>query len=420
MPRFRFDDPWRTLWRIATSNNLLAALLLALALALLLTAWLPQTSKGALDLDLAWQAEAQQRFGGSAWFDTLRGPLQTLGVFHVTDAVWYRLLLALLAFALLARLVDSAERVWQRWRGRAAVKEAHGNGREQGAVTAEAEAPRVEGRPWGELGSVAAYGGGLLILVGAAITSTLGWQMGPLPMPPGASVPLGHDTQLAFRLESLAPDGQRGFGQLWRAEDTLVSSGELALGQPLEGEGVGIYLVGSGDALQVHATNGDGQPLELVTGPQATAQEDPILMFTQEEPRHLVAAPEVGLVLLLTMSEEDKGDPRPQVQVFDEDSGELLPGQDALDNTTLTVRDASFVLTPVRYAEVRAVYDRGAIWIQLGVIGLVAGAALWGWRSGRRRSETSPSRETFPSKAVGQMAQKTNCTLGQRSDEGRA
>jgi hypothetical protein len=380
MPRFRFDDPWRTLWRVSTSEVLLAGTLLALALALLLAAWLPQTSKGGLDLDLSWQAEIQQRFGEISWFDTVRGPLQTLGVFHITDAIWYRLLLALLAVALLARLVDSADRLWH---GRRAEQREQGPVELQMEGTEEANSPHVEGRRWGDLGTVAAYGSSVLVLVGAAITSLWGWNVGPLPMPPGESVPLGHDTGLAFRLESLTPDGQRGFGELWRAEDTLINAGEMALGQPLEGGGVGVYFVGSGQALQIKATASDGQSLELITGPAARAQEDPILMFTEDEPRHLVAAPEMGLVLLLTMPEANQDVGRPQVQVFDQDSGELLPGQEALEDTTLTVRDASFLITPARYAKVRVVNDRGASWVQIGVLGLVVGAAVWGWSSRR-------------------------------------
>jgi hypothetical protein len=376
MPRFRFDDPWRTLWRVSTSDVLLAGTLLALALALLLAAWLPQTSKSGLDLDLSWQADIQQRFGGIAWFDTVRGPLQTLGVFNITGAIWYRLFLALLAVALLARLVDSADRLWYGSRGE---QREQGTGEPQREGSEETDAPRVERRRWGDFGTVTAYGSSVLALVGVAIASLWGWNVGPLPMPPGESFPLGHDTELAFRLESLSPDGQRGFGELWRAEDTLVNAGEMALGQPLEGDGVGVYLVGSGQALQIKATAGDGRTLELITGPAARAQEDPILMFTEDEPRHLVAAPEMGLVLLLTMPESNQNTGIAQVQVFDQDSGELLPGQEALDDTTLTVRDASFLITPARYAKVRVVNDRGAFWVQIGVLGLVIGAAVRGW-----------------------------------------
>jgi hypothetical protein len=379
MPRFRIYDPWRALWQIATSNYLLAVALLTLAVALLLAAWLPQTSRGELDRDLAWQAEVQQRFGEFGWFDTLRGLLQTVGVFYVTDAVWYRLGLSLLALALLSRLVDSGERLWRGWRAPTEIDELQTTSGDPEESPLETESSKKTSRWWGEFGAAAVYGGGLLILVGATFVSTWGWQAGPLPVPPGESLSLGHNTGLSFRLDSLAPDGKRGVGELWRDEDTLVSSGEIALGRPLEGDGVGVYLVGNGFALRVEATSIDGQPLDLLTGPRATAQRDAVLMFTEDEPRHLVAAPEVGLVLLLTMREADQSGRTPQIQIFDEDSGELLLGQESFADTNLTVREVSFTLSPMNYASVRAVYDRGAFWVQLGVVGLIAGAAVWVW-----------------------------------------
>ena len=116
MPRFRFDDPWRVLWRILTSDIVLAAVLLGLALALFLAAWLPQTTQADANLDVAWQAEVQRRFGGIAWFETIRPMLQAGGVFNITDAPGFRILLAILALALLARLMDSVEALWHAWR----------------------------------------------------------------------------------------------------------------------------------------------------------------------------------------------------------------------------------------------------------------------------------------------------------------
>ncbi len=391
MPRFRFDDPWRVLWRMVSSDYLLGAVLLALALALLLAAWLPQTSPGGLNSDVVWQAEVQRRFGGVAWFDTVRPPLQAMGAFHISDAVIFRLLLALLAFAFLARLVDSVERLWQGWRRRASATEKQVNGGKPGEEQT-ASSGRASGLPWGELGPAGVYLGGLTVLLGAAIASVWGWQLGPFVMTAGESVPLGHETDLVFRLDSLAPDGRRGLGELWRGGDTLVNAGELAVGQPLEGDGVGMYLVGSGDALQLQATTGDGQPLELVMGPDTTAEKEPVLTFTEDEPRHLVGVPDASLVLLLTMPEAEQKDVEwaPQVQVFESGSGELIPEPNRPDDTTLIVDDVSFVLTPLPYAEIRAVYDRGALWIRLGVIGLIIGGVLWGWRS-RRKTDVDSS-----------------------------
>ena len=85
MPRFRSNDPWRILWQVVTSNYLLVAVLLIMAVTVLLVAWLPQTSQAEIDLDVGWQAEIQRRFGGVSWFDTIRPTLQAIGVFTVID-----------------------------------------------------------------------------------------------------------------------------------------------------------------------------------------------------------------------------------------------------------------------------------------------------------------------------------------------
>lgn len=351
MPRFRFDDPWRILWKTATSDYLLGAVLLALAAGLFLAAWLPQTTISGLDLDVTWQAEIERRFGSVTWFDTIRPPLRVAGAFHVTDSVPFRLLAALLGLTLLTRLTDEIERVWTAWRG--------------------------ERRPWAELGMTGVYVGSLLILLGAAVTSIWGWDVGPVPLPPGRSVPLGNGTALVFHLDSLAPDGRNGFGEIWRAEDTLVSSGTLSVGQPLEGDGIGVYLVGSGAGLRIEAQGDGGRIVELVTGPETTAQEQAVLAFTADTPRHLVGVPEADLVLLVTAPQSEKSEIWPHVQVFEAGSGEFILEQETSTDTDLTVREVSFSLTPIPYAQIRAVHDRGALWIQIGVIGFIVGASLW-------------------------------------------
>ena len=279
MPRFRFDDPWRILWQTATSNYLLGGVLLALASGLFLAAWLPQTTASGLDLDVAWQAEIERRFGDVAWFDAIRAPLRAAGAFHVTDSLPFRLLAAALALALFTRLVDALEHLWTTWRSGE--------------------------RPWVELGTAAIYLGSMLVLLGAAAASVWGWDEGPSPLPPGKRVPLGDETALTFYLDSLAPDGRSGYGEIWRGEDTLVGSGTLAVGQPVEGDGVGVFLVGSGSGIRIEAQEADGRTVELVTGPETTAQDQAVLVFTPDVPRHLVGVPEADVVLLLTMPQSE-------------------------------------------------------------------------------------------------------------------
>jgi hypothetical protein len=373
--RLRFDNPWRLLWRGATSDKLLACVLLALALALFLAAWLPQTSVDQLNSDLAWQAEVQRRFGELAWFEAIRTPLETIGAFYVADALGFRLLLALLALALLARLVDSVEKLWRGWRAYASLR---GTRRDKHPI-------------WGDLGSVAVYLGGSVILLGAAITDLGGWRIGPLAVAPGESIPLNQNGDLTFHLESLGADGQHGVGELWHGAETRLGMGDLAVGQPLTGGGIGVYLVGSGSGLQVQAMSSDGQPLQLITGANAAPMEQAVIALTEEMPRHLVGIPEANLVLMLTMPQVEQTNALAQVQIFEEGSGEFVLEQEISDETIIPVKDVNLALIPIPYARVQLVHDRGAFWIQVGVIGLIIGAILRGFWSRHRTKSTAPS-----------------------------
>jgi hypothetical protein len=369
--RFSFDNPWRLLWRGVTSFHLLGGVLLALALALCLAALLPQTSADGLNSDLEWQAEVQRRFGEVAWFEAARSPLQSIGAFNVADSLGFRLLLALLALALLAHLVDSVEKLWKAWRAHVALEGAR----------------HLNYLPWGEIGSVAIYLGGLTVLLGATITDVAGWQTGPLPVFPGESTPLSQNGDLALRVESLDRDGRHGIGELWLGEENRLSVGDLAVGQPLAGGGIGVYLVGGGSGLRVRATSGGDQPLQLVTGSDATPKEKVVIAFTEEEPRHLVGVPEASLVLLLMMPQPEQTSAQPRVQIFEEGSGEFVLEQELSSEADIPVGDVTLALTTLPYATVRVVHDRGAFLSQIGVIGLIGGATLKGFRS-RRRTES--------------------------------
>jgi hypothetical protein len=202
---------------------------------------------------------------------------------------------------------------------------------------------------------------------------------------------LGHGSDLTLLLESLNEQGQRGAGEIWRAGDTRIASGELAVAQPLVGSGVGAYLVGSGTGVRVQAALNDTQVLKLETGPDTTAQEKLIVTFTEEEPRHLIGMPEADLVMMLQMPEPDQTDEPPQIQVFEAGSGEFMLEQEVRGSTILNVREVTMSLMPVPVAKVQAVRDQGAFWTQLGVFALVAGMFLRGLdplkRLWRRRAD---------------------------------
>ncbi len=399
MPRFRSGDPWRALWQAATSDYVLGAALLALALALVLAAWLPQMPAGGAG-KADWDAEVFRRFGGRNWPDAMRSALQAVGAFRVADTVGLRSLLAFLAFCLLARLFDSADGLWRGWRDVASPCDAPWTRvtgdwdelvaslrrqRFRIAVKGEqADAARADRWPWGELGPVLVYLGGLVVLAGMASTALWGWRVGPLVVAAGESVSLGHGSDLVLQLEELTQDGRRGVGKVWREGKTLISAGDLAVGRPLTGGGVGAYVVGSGAGLRLQARLNDTQILKLPTVSDQEGQEELVLTFTEDDARRVVSVPEVDLVLLLTMPQPVQGGRLPGVQAFELSSGQSILEQDAPADATWTIGDVSFVSTPVPCVQIQVVHDPGAFWRQLGVLGLLVGARLWGLWPPRR------------------------------------
>jgi cytochrome c biogenesis protein ResB len=399
MSRFRSGDPWRALWQVATSDYVLGTVLLALALALILATWLPQMpAEGAGKA--AWEAEVFRRFGGRGWSDAMRSALQAVGAFRVADTIGLRSLLALLALSLLARLFDSAEGLWRGWRDDAPPHDAPwarvtgdwdelvaSLRRQRFRIVAkggQADVALADRWPWGELGPVLVYLGGLVVLAGMAATALWGWCAGPFVVAAGESVSLGHESNLVLQLEELTQDGQRGAGKVWREGETLVGAGDMSVGRPLTGGGVGVYLVGSGAGLRLQAKLNSTQVLELVTGSDQEGQEELVLTFTEDDARRWVSVPEVGLVLFLTMPQPVQRGTLPWVQALELGSGQFILEPDAPADATLAIGDVSFDLTPVPCVQIQVVHDPGAFWSQLGVAGLLVGVLLWGLWPPRR------------------------------------
>ena len=89
-------DLWRTAWRLATGDRLLAFLLLSLSLYLVALTLVPQLPSASLDAD-RWLLQAQARFG------TATGTMYRLGLFSLTRSPILRLLLVGLSFLLAVR-----------------------------------------------------------------------------------------------------------------------------------------------------------------------------------------------------------------------------------------------------------------------------------------------------------------------------
>lgn len=390
-------DPWRVAWQIVTGKLALGIILLALALTFGLYAWLPQAPAHGIPSSIAyitWQTTVTERFG------SLGSILEKLDLFHIREAAWFRILLALMALLLVARLIDALESLWARRQIEAPPTRlpALKVDREMEDVLAELRQRRfrlcplslpklthntqdaeavsmvvADRWPLGELGPILIYLGGLILLLGLVITARSSWRSEVISLVAGHTSPIAHNTGLAFQLDELAADGQSGRGTLER-DGVLVEAGDLAIGQPLAAEGLGVYLVGNGPGILVSGTLGQGQPLELRDPSDPLAKPSLALVFSDDDPRQHLEAPDAGIYLQLTLPRPVELGTMPQVQVYSQQSGELLVEEEASVDQPLEIGDSRFDFKPIAHAKILFAHDPGAWWVQIG--GLILGAGL--------------------------------------------
>jgi len=293
IPRER--DILDSLWRLFSSTQLAAIVLLMVALALALGALFPQ-SPGQATRDWGvyaqWLASAQGRYG--SWFDLL----DTVGLFDVYGSWWFRSLLALVAFGL---IVSTAERVASLWpsirqKGGQQDDDSFADASEQAVFSVEQPAEqllerlkavltrqlcrtRVEkedgtvylyaDRLWVEVAAILGHIGLIVILAGAVVTNRLGWQEDAVTLSPGQSHEVGHGLDAVLRFERLEletyPDGlvrdYRAYVQL--IEDDAEVERIIGVNRPFTHRGVSFYQISHGMAVAVKASDQDGQPLLL-------------------------------------------------------------------------------------------------------------------------------------------------------------
>jgi hypothetical protein len=347
-------DPWRVVWRVGTSAGLLATLLLAVATALAITAWLPQMPDGPAAAYAEWRSQLQARFGG------LTGVMDALGLFTITTSLGFRLLLSLLAGCLVLRLAELAGGLrqpgqlaqptgaWHDLPG-LTLNEAADLLRERGyRVTAGPSLLQAHRRPWAEWCPLVAHAGALLLMAGLLVAHTLGWQAEGLVVRSGESVSVPGTEE-------------------WVALD--AQSGTLRYSQ-----GIIAYAEERGPAVLARAVDEAGAPLEL----QQSAGSDPVdelyLALTEDQ---FFAVPGAGLVIRL-VAEQDRtaGETRPiPVQVYLSPPGELGNESQLLDQASLPAGEATLLLTRASYARVTASFSPGR-WVSAAGIALLLAGAL--------------------------------------------
>jgi hypothetical protein len=354
------SDPWQIIWQFATSDSVLVILLLAIAVSVALTAWIPQRPSS--DVDYArWLSQVQAHFGEATSI------MRALGLFNLMGSVVFRILVALLSGCLVLRLVERADRLR---RGRK-VTDPGGTWREISAgnlgrlldglrirryrALDESSFYQIDRWPWADLSLMIVHSGALFLLLGLLFSYLWGWQVEGLILQRGEL--------------STLPEGD------WVALDEAGS-------ETRQSPGVVIFVDKRGPGVHVRAIDDDGQVLQLQVA--AEAELSPDLLLALAEDRYF-AVPEANLIARLTPQSEEPYT-RVEVQVYRSPPGEMIAEimTDEGGEAELSVEGVRLKLTPAPYARIAASRNPGRWPAGFGLVLLMAG--LLGnliWPAGR-------------------------------------
>jgi len=402
------------LWRLFSSTQLAAIVLLVVALVSALGALFPQVPSQAMRdsaVYAQWLASVQGRYGG--WFDFL----STMGLFDVYGSWWFRALLALLAFAL---IISTAERVTSLWLSIRQTEVQQGDDSfvdvsQQAAFSVDQPAEqlverlkavltrrlcrtlveREEGmiylyadQLWVEALALLGHIGLIVILAGAVITNHLGWQEDAVTLSPGQSYKVGHGLDAVLRFEKLEldtyPDGSprdyRTYLQIIE-NDTEVEQ-VIGVNRPFTYRGASFYQISHGMAVAVKASDKDGQPLRLQSfadGAKTAAVVSLPFGGHQSERHFAVLDQDIVFQLVFYQSLPDHGYDGPVflVQAYRGSEIEPIYSGFTAKSTSFKVGDATYHLALDQYSVLRIVRDPAIAVVVLGLLLTVIGHFLW-------------------------------------------
>ena len=345
---------WRILWSRATSSRLLGAVLLLLAICLAMFLFIPQVPSDPQEATV-WMSQIQTRFGSAT------GLMDALGLFSMWHSPLLRLTLAVLAFILLVRTVDSAGNVLERRRlvedtGEGIPVSGRDLGELESHLRRRGYRPRLfwgarilqaDRWPWADIAEAAVYLGCLFLLLGFVVGDLWGWQEGSIQGRPVEMVVL--------------PDGQ----------EVLVADGQAGVGEAPPG--VRLYLQGTGPELTVESETAGGSPLGLQQAPDGVISTSLQLRLTEAVADTYAAIPSVGLVIRIVPAQEEslEADSPLLVQIFRTPSGEMAQEVVMVGDTSLFEDDIHITVARSYYLVFSASNDPG-YWFK--VIGLIVTA----------------------------------------------
>jgi hypothetical protein len=290
-------EPLGALWRVLGAPQVFMVLMGLLALALALSAFIPQIPPQARDDPQAWLAMQAGPFrqGGNV--------IRALGLFDLYHSFWFRFLLVLTGLSLFVRAVESVEvarqatgrklwtigtfRFWGKTPPRMGLPSSMSVEEvmaqldkflgEQGywstTVTDQVDSYRVAGRNRGvfwarSLGYVAL----VLALVGLAVAGDWGWQSDPWQPVAGELHAVGYGTPYVVRLDAfhinLVDDMrlQDYYSEVtWLEDNRELGTDVIGVGWPAKRQGVTLRQVGYLPIVRMRGQDAQGQRLVLET-----------------------------------------------------------------------------------------------------------------------------------------------------------
>jgi len=415
-------EPFSLVWRFFAAPATLLILLALLAMVLVLSTLIPQIPPDVSANPQHWlalQPELQSPSNDLA---------QTLGLYSIYDAFWFRLLLVLTGLALFVWAVESAELAWRAGQGHwtpstltlwgrdplryrlsmscapALIEGQLGDclagcgyrtalvARSHGIATAPNWVANRRGALlWARPLAFAAL---LLALLGLAIAAIWGWQSSQWQPAVGERLAVGHGTGYTVRLDAFEPltgvEGQPDGGQYqsritWLAGDQPVGQGLVGIGRPSTRGGLAVRQLGYVPDVTLRGVDQAGKPVLFQSGGVTSkAAEQVSLAFGSSETQQVVVLPNQGFFLLLDLELASNGaDPLLRLALLRSAEAEQQPlavlrqsGAVSFDGFSLEV-DLGY--RPV----VQVDYQPGMILVVAGIVLAVVALAV-GWLGGSR------------------------------------
>ena len=395
------------LWRVIGSPWCTFSLLALMALVGILSLLLPQAETASSPVQGQWLATLQGRYG--RW----TGLLSSLGLFDIAHALWFQVLLVLVAYQSTVAIGEGCDKAW-RWLRPGVVPAPQSPpaqiwkrgemslplSLEQGVSQVQSALQRLDYQvvatqdggealleamrhPWLTLGRPLAHGGLVLACVAVLLSGRLDWQEGLVTLSPGQSYELRHMVGAVLHMDKagLARSSSRLYSWISLMRDGQVwCTGIASLDRALNCEGVHIRQGSTEPALHIGGYDRTGHPLAIqsLRGEEGDASGITLAMPSYLPDRYAVL-PERGLMFHVEASSA-RGDSPLRLEVYRGQQSVPLLEQDIVGPISLALDDVTFNFNPTRVPALRVYHTptRPLRWMGLGLAcaGLLASLAL--------------------------------------------